>query len=89
MTNLGANVLSTGLGLLFIGGGLFVLTRSRLFTYGIEARKAMIESAKNSGEIERVRKLTHEISVLQKRVPLYAKLVGGLGLLLIALGIFL
>ena len=89
MTNLGENVLGSGLGRLFIGGVLLVPTKTRLFTYGIEARKVLIESAKNSGEFERARRTTHEISVLQRRLPLYAKLLGGLGMLLITLGIFL
>ena len=78
-----------GGGLLFLGGILWWLRRSGLVQCSIDMRKPLIEECKRTGDEQRAQRLTHEIGVFERRLPMYSRLLVIAGLLLMALSLVL
>ena len=80
---------SFGLGLLTLAGILWFLRRTNYFRWCIDTRKAIIEDCSRTGNKDKARRLAHEIEVFEKRLPLFSRLLGLSGLLLIAISFVL
>lgn len=83
--NFGVILLTAGLCILVIGTILFFLPRTQLFCWAIEKRRGLIYDFRSTGNDQEAQRLSHEVSVLERRLPVYSKLFLWAGTLLIAI----
>lgn len=71
-----------GFALLALGNGLWIFRRENV---GINERKRMIEDCKLTGDEDKAKRLRHELEILEKRTPIYSRILAVAGLVLLAL----
>lgn len=72
------------IGVMFVFCGIFfrLIPKSGHFQWCVEVRKAMIKEAELNGDSSKVVKLKNEINAIENKLPLYGKILAGLGVLL-------